>query len=162
LFKITRNWGKEKILKPRNNDESEGRDEREPKFSRICVCPSIPLCFTAFDLCRKDYYVYRTKEKVQVIYPWRLADKNITKEKWINKPTKFVRVGKINYDIIESLYYRIREVGVVFGGTRNDLRYQSGYKRFVLRKFREFGLGSRKMLKKCKAIIKNNTPKQKS
>jgi hypothetical protein len=92
----SRTWRKTKRLKPQIPLLCS---EEEPiDIKRICVCADIAGCLTAIgDLDSISMDIYRTKNKVRAYEPYSVFDKNITKEKWLIKPTIFVRVGKMMF-----------------------------------------------------------------
>ena len=112
------NWGKSKVLKPRKTGYNRACDE--PQVSRTCVCPTIEGCLIALGAClpfvyaglgyiwsakteeyskRKIYaYVYRTENPVGLNKPYEVDDAQITGERWLIKPAKFILIGKILLD----------------------------------------------------------------
>ena len=114
-------WPKRITLIPRNKGEHRG--SLEPKESRICVCPSIEECIIALGNCLEIYNninIYRTVSKVFAIKPYDVIDSNLTNEKWIIKPTRFMKVGNINYAIPESVFY-------LSVGNENGIKDQSSH-----------------------------------
>lgn len=89
-------------LVPWDNERGFNRCSCEPNIARICVAPSIAHCFTAVPYCTGDTYnVYRTKQKVKADKPHDVFDANVTREEWLHVPTAFVKLGIINFEMIE-------------------------------------------------------------
>lgn len=92
-------WSFRILLSPRS--EGCNRDFDEPNTPRICVSPSVEQCMVAIYICPDDiFYVYRTEDKIKgTKEPTKMiADAHITGERWIIKPTWFVRVGTLTMD----------------------------------------------------------------
>lgn len=148
-YHLTSNdWGSEKLITPK--EWSKGRGEWEPRFPRICVCPSIALCLSAFDNGESNLNAYRTKEKVKAIIPWDLSDQKITEEMWIDKPTQFVFISEIPRSIINRIneYDRIGcgfPLCVIFGGAPDDLKEQRRFKKHVINVISESKLPKTKL-----------------
>lgn len=99
-------WPERVKLIPRS--EGEHRLDNEPLIERICVSPTIEGCLVALGSClllSRPIYIYRTIKKVSVKNPYRVLDSHVTKEKWIIKPIKFMKIGKINKFLPKELYY---------------------------------------------------------
>ncbi len=94
LYHITpRRWRHSVILKPRHCGISG-----EPKFARICTCPSPAQCLIAINFRGGgdiNYYIYRTQQPLRGCYTWQVQDAVITAERWLLKPTKFIRVATL-------------------------------------------------------------------
>jgi hypothetical protein len=89
-------------LSPWGNDKGFNRDPREPNVERICVAPSIAHCLTAIPyLLGETFNVYKTKERVKANAPYDVYDANITKEGWLQTKTEFVKIGVLDFKIIE-------------------------------------------------------------
>ena len=98
-------WPKRITLTPRN--KGDHRAVNEPEVSRICVSPSIEECVIALGtclICHFNINIYRTVSKVSAINPYDVTDSHITKEKWLIKPTRFMKVGTINYLIPGTIF----------------------------------------------------------
>lgn len=107
------NWGKQKTLLPRSNGDNRGVEES--KTPRICVSPSIAQCMVAIYCYGNDWFVYRTKKKVNAKEPISIADAHITDEKWLCKKTAFVRVGKIRNKIVKEYADRLGQFKTIWG-----------------------------------------------
>lgn len=91
-----KDWGKEVLLKPKGHGKNRDM-ENEPNTPRICVSSTIEGGLVAIyidDL--KSVNIYRTKEMVFAESPCEILDSQITGEKWITKPTKFVFVNNLD------------------------------------------------------------------
>lgn len=104
-LKIVKN---EITLKPRIDGDNRGSGE--PKVSRTCVGPTIPHCLIALGrlLSRREHiYVYRTKNKVLGVgvTSKQVNDADVTKERWLIRPVKFVldRTIEVNNRLMETL-----------------------------------------------------------
>lgn len=100
-------WPERITLSPR--EDGDHRAEHEPVISRTCVAPTIEGCLVALGSCLSTYRtinIYRTVTKVQARTPYRVDDSFITKEKWIVKPIRFMKIGIIN----DSLPDYVREI----------------------------------------------------
>jgi len=90
-------WKNTVRLYPR--ETGDNRDEREPKTARICVAPTIEGCLVAMYVNRSMFgeyvYLYRTKNKVTARKSTGIMDSHITGEKWIVRPTTFVKIGEL-------------------------------------------------------------------
>ena len=94
-----KHWPKTITLIPQA--EGENRDEDEPLIPRICVCSTIEQCMVAVYLYTCDVYsIYRTKEKITAKRAQCINDSYITDEHWVLKPTKFIKIGKIDFEQI--------------------------------------------------------------
>jgi len=92
-------WAKRVTLKPRLHGCN--RSDREPECKRICVSSNIERCLVALGSClyrTRDIRIYRTENKVLGHQAWGVVDSKVTKEKWLTRPIKFVRVGIIKSD----------------------------------------------------------------
>jgi hypothetical protein len=100
------NWRKEKRLTPRIFGIN--RSDNEPDIARICVSPTIEGCLVALGAClsyEPNIYVYRTKNKVLGKRSYQVVDSHITGERWITRPVKFIKYGKIDISKLpESLF----------------------------------------------------------
>jgi hypothetical protein len=81
-------------LTPRDNRGSFNRSSSEPNDERICVAPTLAHCLTAVPYVPGEKFtVYRTARKCIASSPKDIYDATITKEKWIQTPTMFNRIG---------------------------------------------------------------------
>lgn len=90
-------WPRYKRLSPKRVYQ-----EDEPQVSRICVSPTISQCISAVG-SNSRRYIYRTLHRVSGQYPWQVADVRITRERWLRKPTTFIRIGDIHPDIFREM-----------------------------------------------------------
>jgi hypothetical protein len=98
-------WPKRITLSPRKIGEHRAIDE--PEINRICVSPSIEECIIALGSCLKYYSninIYRTVSKVYAYNSYDIPDSHITQEKWLINPTRFMKIGAVNYLIPESIF----------------------------------------------------------
>lgn len=111
LFKYKRYWyhvsstlkRNEEYLSPWGNRKGFNRTYSEPEGNRICVSPSIEQCLTAVPYrLSSEFSIYRTKTKVKANKPFGVFDMNVTKEGWLQKPTRFIKVGVINFEDVEQ------------------------------------------------------------
>jgi len=115
LYHITlENWGNKRRLIPLPDDHPKimGRGYGEPDIARICVGPTPSYCLSAiywYISREKTVNIYRTSRKVHYIEPWDVSDSAITHEKWLLKPTTFVKVGYISRKIIRELPTEMEE-----------------------------------------------------
>jgi hypothetical protein len=67
------------------------RSEKEPLVPRLCVCPTIALCFTA-RLFKYDQavFVYKSAKKYNGIKPYNVWDQPITRERWLIYPCRMI------------------------------------------------------------------------
>lgn len=106
-FHVTnrQDWGKEIVLFPLGNDDSDNRCYREPNIPRICVAPTVAGCVSAvcpiLSASSRDALIYRTKYKVVGHPPKRITDSHITGEEWLLEPTEFILVDSIPSGVIE-------------------------------------------------------------
>jgi hypothetical protein len=118
-------WGDKAVLHPRIDGDFRSTDE--PYIPRICVCPTIAGCINAVWACyaypkHSHVSVYKTTKPKSAIEPVDVVDSYITGEKWLLKPTTFVRVGEIN----EKIIYGLGKLNTVAGSSRKkDLLEQS-------------------------------------
>ncbi len=124
------NWGKKKKLVPRDNDHPNvcNRCEEEPNTPRICVCPTVAKCLSAVELSG-NVRIYRTYRPCRAHYPRRVSDSRITKERWLFRPTVFVRVGSLSHWLIRIMADKMD--GFCFGGYGIDLERQKTYYAWV-------------------------------
>lgn len=127
----TKKWGKEKWLRPQV--EGRKRDILEPKVARICVCPTVRGCLSAVSFYKQIVYIHRTKRRVKATYPYGVVDSYITGEKWIVRPTIFVRVGFLSLLVINKLDFY--DPGF---GDPNRLEDQREYAEFVSKALSKF------------------------
>lgn len=80
----------------------------EPKTPRLCVCPTIPQCFTARLFLHGPVFVYKTMEPISGIKPKFVWDLFITEEKWIIPPTQLVCCEVISHDLVIKAQKLIR------------------------------------------------------
>ena len=103
FYHITDKWWKKRVkLHPKT--DGPHRDPDEPKIARICVSKTIYGCVSAISCCLGTrMYIYRTYHRVKAAYTWGVADARITQERWLVRPTTFLRVGKIPTKYIEEI-----------------------------------------------------------
>ncbi len=100
-------WPQEVTLKPRN--KGWHRALTEPKTYRTCVSASIEGCLVALGSCLlwksnlPGISIYRTLNKVIAKNTYDVADSAVTKEKWLTRPIKFIKVGFMNENLPEKL-----------------------------------------------------------
>lgn len=85
-YHLTKNHGKLVILEPR-----QPLFENEPPIPRICVAPTLRCCIVAAPASTQA--IYRTKTPVVANMPYGVFDSRRTHERWLTKPTEFIRVG---------------------------------------------------------------------
>jgi hypothetical protein len=111
IYEIKRYWyhvsstlkKKKELLKPRDNTEGFNRPEHEPNIKRICVSPTLEQCLTAIPYSKRDtVFIYRTNAKVIAKASQEVFDSPITQEGWILKPTWFIKMGVLDFEIIPS------------------------------------------------------------
>src|ERR1700748_916649 len=106
-FHITQEkWPERITLRPKIYGKFRSIDE--PEIARTCVAPTIKGCLIAMGAClfiNKPIYIYRTINKVSARNPYSVIDSCITKEKWLTKPIRFMKVGKINKLLPKEIYY---------------------------------------------------------
>lgn len=91
-------------------------------------------CLVALGSClalQKTTYIYRTINKVIARNPYNVIDSCITKEKWLIKPIRFMKIGKINKLLPKEIYY------LSVGGC-NDLKFQDNLFKALLEMNRSF------------------------
>lgn len=126
------NWGGEVVLKPRG--DGTNRDINEPKTERICVSASIEGCFVAIYIDElKRFNVYRTKRRVRAAKPIKIPDSHITEEFWLDKTTRFIRIGKIKRaEISEVIASSHRRPGEYLGdGKKSTEKWQREAKKKI-------------------------------
>lgn len=96
----TYDLGKSKIFKPKVGDFACD----EPDTPRICVAPTVAHCLSSIYVDDRRH-IYRTKRKEKAVYPYNVIDSCVTKEKWLLKPTKFIKVHIIPMEVSEKIYY---------------------------------------------------------
>lgn len=105
----SKRWHHTKLLKPLTIEQIESRGDSnrspdEPDVARICVSDTIYGCLSALPFSTyKPLYVYRTNEKIKAVYPWEVCDSKITKERWITKPTQFIRCCTLSKKLLQEL-----------------------------------------------------------
>lgn len=109
LFSTKRYWYhvsttiKENELTLFPREDGDNRSGYEPPGKRICVAPTVEQCITAIPYClSEECNIYRTKNKVRASAPEDVFDMNITDEGWLEIPTRFVKVGTLNFEDIEE------------------------------------------------------------
>ena len=91
------------ILEPWGGDKAVNRDfAAEPEGKRISVSPTIPQCLTALPQGSHDLHIYRTYYKVKAEKPEGVFDAKVTQEGWLTRPVKFMYIGTIDFEAIES------------------------------------------------------------
>ena len=116
-----RKWTKNKLLHPKNNGCHRG--PAEPQCKRICVSPSVETCLVALGCClfrRCDIFIYRTANPVLGRPSVGVVDAILTKERWLTRSTKFVRVGTIPY----QNEHMIRSLFSLTSGEKSDIPKQ--------------------------------------
>lgn len=78
------------------------RDSEESAIPRICVCPSLKLCFCAVDL-GGNVSVYRTKNKEIAYRTINVRDSRLTQERWLIKRTAFIKAWTIPEYITDDI-----------------------------------------------------------
>lgn len=77
-------------------DKDFSRCPTEPPGKRICVAPTIEQCLTALPYCEgSEYTVYRTVKRLKAMKPVNVFDSKVTQEGWLQKPTEFIKLGRI-------------------------------------------------------------------
>ena len=78
------------------------RPDTEPCTKRICVAPTIEQCITAVPYVLGDSFnIYRTKSMIIANPPVNVFDSDVTHEGWLYTPTRFIKVGQLNFTDIE-------------------------------------------------------------
>lgn len=103
LYHITRtNFGKRwrpgKLLAT-----SIDRPDDEPRVARLCVCPTVSGCISAVLGMFDSFWVYRTMRKCRGVIPWKVCDSKITGEQWLLQPVTFIRVGRLNKELVDEI-----------------------------------------------------------
>ena len=95
--------GTEVLLTPIDNESGCNRCEDEPDVKRTCVAPTISQCLTAvpYHLC-ETFNVYRTKNRVLANKPYGVFDACVTHEGWIQRPIKFIKIGELSLNNVET------------------------------------------------------------
>lgn len=89
-------------LIPWDSQKGFNRPDDEPEGKRICVAPTIEQCLTAIPYFFSDTFaIYRTEKQVIANQPLNVFDAEITHEGWIQSPTTFVKMGKLNLEDVE-------------------------------------------------------------
>jgi hypothetical protein len=125
-------WPERITLTPKLDGPNRSIDE--PETYRTCVSPTIEGCLIALGSClamNKKTNIYRTINKVVARNPYAVIDSCITKEKWLTKPIRFMKVGKINKLLPEEIYY------LSVGGC-NDLKFQDNLFKALVEMNRSF------------------------
>lgn len=96
-------WPAKIRLRPRLSGEN--RSPSEPNIKRICVAPTMAQCIVALDrtMLNGPIKFYRTREKVIVSEPYGISDVHITNEKWLTKPTTFIKHLELNDEQINRV-----------------------------------------------------------
>ena len=90
-------------LVPRDFENGFNRTPAEPLGKRICVSPTIEQCIVAIPYHLGEVIaIYRTKNKVLAKKPIGVFDINITNEGWLEEPTPFIKVGMLDFQLIED------------------------------------------------------------
>ena len=94
---------KTEYLTPWDGYTSVNRSQTEPEGARICVSPTIEQCITAIPYNLNDTIaIYRTEKKVKPEVPHSIFDSNVTNEGWLTSPTKFKRIGYLDFQKVED------------------------------------------------------------
>ena len=86
--------------------DGEHRSDDEPEVCRTCVAPTVEGCLIALGQCLygcREVSIYRTVNKVKARNPYQVYDSYLTKEKWLMKPIRFMKVGFINEFLPQSV-----------------------------------------------------------
>lgn len=98
-------WPKRKRLKPLHSSMTD-RPAEEPSLARICVAPTVAQCLSAISYSGYyTYHIFRTLRRIKAKYPYSVADSRITNERWLTKPTSFIKIGSIQPRIMKSMPY---------------------------------------------------------
>lgn len=90
------------FLLPMNGNN---RANDEPSGNRICVSTSPEGCFVAIPFWSgRDFYLYRTVNKITAKIPYDVGDAKVTGERWILGKRLFKRVLTLEYPARISLY----------------------------------------------------------
>lgn len=90
-------------LIPRDFEAGFNRTPSEPLGSRICVSPTIEQCIVAIPYHLGDTIaIYRTVNKVSAKAPEGVFDKNVTDEGWLEESTDFVKIGMLDFQLVET------------------------------------------------------------
>lgn len=127
-------WKDRVRLFPRENSHPgvHCRCPEEPDIARICVSPSVEQCMVSVDVVDEQrVYVYRTARRLLASHPFNVCDSRLTGERWLLKPTVFVKVGYFNGEVL----WRIRPEDDFNPGSTDldDLQKQRQYLAFVRR-----------------------------
>ena len=91
------------VLEPWGGDKAVNRDfAEEPEGKRISVSPTISQCLTALPQGSHGLHIYRTYYKVKAEEPEGVFDAKVTQEGWLTRPVKFMYIGTIDFEAIES------------------------------------------------------------
>ena len=130
---------KVKLLPLDSNDpRTVDRGGSEPDVSRICVAPTIAGCLGAILLCPKKHYIYRTVKQKLAKNPYGVADAKNTGEKWLIKPTVFIKIGIISYNTMIQIMNQKENDGFCFytgEASASDLIAQSKFIRWLSANF---------------------------
>jgi hypothetical protein len=111
----------------------------EPQIPRICVAPTIGQCCAAAPICKnREYSIYRTQKPQIGRSVYKVEDANITKERWLLKPTCFILIGKISGQIVEF----VNKNQTNFHGDMEQIRGLSRIRKFLKEHRREILLDS--------------------
>lgn len=84
-------------------------DSKEPMVPRLCVCPSIPACFSSrLFAAGQDVHVYRTPTRCKGIKPHGVWDEFITRERWLIPPCRLERSKVIPSETVERSQLAVR------------------------------------------------------
>jgi len=101
-------WGAKVVLQPRVPStfaiDEAGEPIEDCDTKRICVGPTPAHCLTAIGPS-SCFFIYRTFKKLKAIKPTtkQVPDVSITQERWLKRPTTFVRVKEITRKHIKRL-----------------------------------------------------------
>ena len=112
-------------LTPWGGKRAINRDPTEPEGKRICVAPTIEQCISAIPYhLGATVGIYRSAERVLATEPIDVFDAKVTEEGWLMKPTKFIKIGSLDFEDVEKalkIDHVIEEVAS--SGNLKDARY---------------------------------------
>ncbi len=73
----------------------------EPKVPRLCVCPSIALCFMArYYFPNQLIYIYRTAKERSSVTPFGVRDAVMTRERWLIPPVNMILLATVPLSVV--------------------------------------------------------------
>jgi hypothetical protein len=131
FYHVTNNpgWGQHVCLSPRVTSRC---DQDEPCVQRICVCPTVVGCFMAANYTEGYCRVYRTRNKVWAVKPYKVYDAKVTGEMWLIEPTEFV----LTYDFSEEEIKQFPKSFDQFCSNRGTILSQIAAKKRLIRHFK--------------------------